>query len=153
MRELELVLVEAGHVDLAPDLGVAGLARGVDRGLVLAEVDEGRGEAGPVGDGGEEQAGGLVHAGLEDLLARGELIGHVGHGEEVLHVVQPVRLGVRDGELRVDLRLAQRLAGHLQVPDQVVVLAGPTGRLDHLGVVGRVVGLDVRFCRRQSWSA
>lgn len=58
--------------------------------------------------------------------------------------MQTVGASVGEGELRIDGRLAERLARHLEVADEVVVLGSPRRRLDDLEVVRRVVGLDVR---------
>jgi hypothetical protein len=58
--------------------------------------------------------------------------------------VKAVRLGVRDGEFRVDRRLTKRLARHLEVADEVVVLAGAGSGLDDFAVVRRVLSADVR---------
>lgn len=58
--------------------------------------------------------------------------------------MESVGLCVRVGELRVDLGLTQHLTRHLEVTDEVVLLASTVGDLDDLGVVGGVLRLDVR---------
>lgn len=113
----------------------------------LAKINEGRGKTCPVGDAGEEKLRCFVKLVLEALLSDAEYVCDVGHGQELLHVVQAVRLRIRIRELRVDLRLAQRLARHLQEANEVVVLAGTVGDVDDLGEVGWIRGLDVRICK------
>ncbi len=125
-------------------LSVARLTRALDGALVLAKVDERSRQPCPVGDAREKDLRSLVELVLEALLADLEDVRDVGHRQEVLHVVQTIRLGIGVGELSVDLRLAERLAGHLEVADEVVVLAGATCDLDDLRIVRGVLRLDVR---------
>ena len=129
-------------------LGVASLTRTLDGTLVLAEVDERSRKTGPVRDAREEDLRRLVKLVLEALLANLENVRDVGHRQEVLHVVQAVRLRVRVRELGVDLGFTERLACHLEVTDEVVVFACAAGDLDDLGVVRGILRLDVRVCKR-----
>ena len=113
--------------------------------LVLTKVDECSSQPRPVGDAREKQLSCLIQLVVETFLSDFQNIGNVRKSQEVLHVVQAVRLRVGVRELRVDLRLAQRLARHLQIADKVVMLAGVVRDLDDLGEVGRVLCLDVRI--------
>lgn len=120
----ELVL-HARSVHLLPHLSVTRLPCGLDSRLVLPEADEKH--FSPTKD-----------------------IGNVGRAEEVLRVVGPFGLGVDIGELgHVHLGLAKRLAGHLEVTDEVVVLAGTVGNLDDFNKVGGVPRLDVRIWNKR----
>ena len=59
--------------------------------------------------------------------------------------MQPIRLGVGIRELSVDLGLPKRLARHLKVADEVVVLASMVRDLNDLDEVGGIVCLDIRL--------
>lgn len=78
-------------------------------------------------------AWGLVEHVRETLLSDLEDVGDVGHTREILHVVQTVGLRVCVCKFSVKLGLAERLAGHLEVPDKIVVLAGVVCDLDNFG--------------------
>lgn len=110
---------------------IASLHGALHSGLVLAQFDEGRSESRPVGDAGEEKFGGLVELVLETLLSDLEDVGDVHHTKEVLHVEQTVGLRLCASKFNVNPRLAKRLAGHLEVPDKVVVLASVICDLDN----------------------
>ena len=125
-------------------LSVARFPRALNRTLVLAEIDESRSKTSPVGDAREEDLSSLVQLVLETLLSDFKNVRNVGHRQEVLHVMQTIRLRICVCQLGVNLRLAERLAGHLEVTNKVVGLAGATGDFDNLGIVRRILGLDVR---------
>lgn len=91
----------------------------------------------------EQKLGGLVKLIVEALLADLEDISNVGHAKEVFHVVQAIGLGVSIGKLCIDLGLAKRLASHLEVANQIVMLASPVGEFDDFKEVAGVFGLDV----------
>lgn len=124
-------------------LRVAGLTRTLDGTLILAKVDESGSEARPVGNAREKQLRSLVKLVLEALLSDFENIRDVGHAQEILHVVQAIRLGVCVRKLGIDLGLAEVFTGHLKEADEIVVLAGAVCNLDELGVVGGILRLDV----------
>ena len=127
-------------------LGVASLTRTLDGALVLAEVDERGGETCPVRDACEEQLGSLIELVLETLLSDLQDVCDVCHAKEVLHIVKTVRLRVRVRELGIDLGLADVLPRHLEVANEVVVLACVIRNLDDLGEVRGILGLDIRIC-------
>jgi hypothetical protein len=77
----------------------------LDGSLVFFQVDERGGKPGPIGNARKEQLGGLVQFVLETLLSYDEDICDIRHAEEILHVMKPVRLGVRIRKLRIDLGL------------------------------------------------
>ena len=60
--------------------------------------------------------------------------------------MQTVGLCVGVGELGVNLRLTERLTSHLEVANEVVVLACVIRDLDDLSEVRRILGLDIRIC-------
>ncbi|GKT40436.1 uncharacterized protein ColSpa_00617 [Colletotrichum spaethianum] len=124
LGKTELLLLHAGLVDLLPDLNVVGLTGALDSSLVLLEVDEGGSQLGPVGDAGVEDLGGLV---------------------ETLLLAKLVHTGVAESESSVDGGLAQRLPGHAQVLDEILVLASADSGLNDLLVVLGVLSLDVRL--------
>lgn len=125
------------------ELGVASLSGALHCGLVLAQVDESGSQSSPVGNALEQKLGGLVKLIVEALLADLKDISNVGHAKEVFHVVQAIGLCVSIGKLRIDLGLAKRLAGHLEVADQIVVLASPVGEFDDFKEVAGVFSLDI----------
>ena len=139
----ELLLSHTGLVDLLPDLDVVGLAGALDSSLVVLEMNESGGELGPVGDGGEEDLGSLVVALLVGLVTRLLDVGDVGRAEEVLQLGELVGASEAEGKSGVDRGLAESLAGHAEVLDEVFILAGVRRSLDDLEVVRRVLGLDV----------
>jgi len=141
----ELFLLETRKLHLLPDLCVARLARAFDRSLSLPEVDERCCETGPVVNAAEQELGRLVELVLEALFANAEDVRYIGQGQELLHVVEAVGLGVRVRKLGIDPRLAERLAGHLKVADEIVMFAGMVRDLDDFGEVGRILRLDVRI--------
>ena len=119
------------RVDLLPRARRVGLARGVDGRLVLAEVHQAGGKAREVGDRVEEDLRRLVHglgvAALGDVLDAPD----VGRRDELLELGVVGRLAVRVDERRVDVRLLDLLAAHLQVRDEPRVRARRVGRVDH----------------------
>ena len=145
--EAELLLLQACVLNLLPDLRVASLAGALDGGLRLAKVDERRRETSPVRDRREQELGGLVQRVLETLLADNEDVRDVGKVQEVFHVVQTVGLGVGVCELCIDLGLAQGLARHLEVSNEIIVLACTACNLDDFSIVAGILGLDVRVYR------
>ncbi|PNY29194.1 Uncharacterized protein TCAP_00893 [Tolypocladium capitatum] len=144
LSQAELLLLDAGLVDLLPDLDVVGLPRAVNGSLVVTEVHKGGGELGPVGNAAVEDLGGLEQALLVGLVARLLNVGNVGGVQEVLELRELVQTSVAECQGSVDGGFTQRLASHAQVFDEVLVLARMGGNLDHLGVVLGIIGLDVR---------
>ena len=65
--------------------------------------------------------------------------------------MQPVRLGIRIGQLSIDLGFPQGLAGHLEVLDQLIVFACAVGDLDDFSKIGGVLSLDIGFCVQNEW--
>ena len=59
--------------------------------------------------------------------------------------MQSIRLGIRIGQLSIDLGFPQGLAGHLEVLDQLIVFACTVGDLDDFGKIEGVLSLDIRF--------
>lgn len=57
--------------------------------------------------------------------------------------MEAIGLGIRVGQLGIDLWLAKALAGHLEVTNQIVVLVCPSRDLNDLAEVGGVLGLDI----------
>ena len=146
LSQTEFLLVNTSSVDLLPNLSIAGLSSSIDRGLILPEVDQGSRQSRPVGNAREQDLGGIVQSILETLLADLKNVRNIGHGQEFLHVVESIGLGISVGQLCVDLGFTSRLPCHLQVSDEIVVLASPVGNFDDLGVVGGVISLDVGVC-------
>lgn len=126
-------------------LGVTGFASTFHGRLVLAQVNESRGKTRPIGDAGEKELGGLVQLILETLLSDLKNVCDIGHTQEVLHVMQTVRLSIGIGQFRVNLGLAKGLASHLEEPDEIIVFTSVVRDLDDLGIVGGILSLDVRI--------
>ena len=124
-------------------LSVSGLPRALHSSLVLLEVNKGSRQPRPVGNAGEQQLGSLVQLVLETLLSNDKYIRNVRDAQEVFHVVEAVGLGVRVGQFGVDLWLAEALAGHLEVANQVFVFVCSSRNLNDLVEVRRILGLDV----------
>lgn len=105
-----------------PHLSVAGLPGAFHSGLVLAQVMEVVASLAQL-----EMLVKRARPSNASLRPRG--CRRHRHTKEVLHVVQTVGLlGVC--KFSVNLGLAKRLAGHLEVADKVVVLAGVVCNLD-----------------------
>mmetsp|Transcript_37454 Transcript_37454/g.84891 ORF Transcript_37454/g.84891 Transcript_37454/m.84891 type:complete len:394 (+) Transcript_37454:1675-2856(+) len=142
LGESELLGLDARSVDLLPCAGRVCLARRVNGGLELVEVDQAGCEAREVGDGVEEDLRRLVHrlgeATLGDVLDTAD----VRSGDELLQLGVHLALGVGEDERRVNVRLLDLLAAHGQVLDQLRVAAHLVGRVDDGGVLGGVSGFD-----------
>ena len=131
-------------------LSIACFARALNSALVLTEIDESGCKTSPVRDACEQKLRSLIELVLETLLSNLEDIGDVGHAEEVFHIVQTIRLGICISQLGVDLRLADMLPCHLQVPNKVFMLACAISDLDDFREVGRILSLDVGIWTRLS---
>jgi hypothetical protein len=59
--------------------------------------------------------------------------------------VQAICFGIRVCEFSVNLGLTETLAGHLEEPHQVVVLAGVIGDLNDLCKVRGIFSFDIRI--------
>ena len=59
--------------------------------------------------------------------------------------MQPIRFGIRIGQLSINLGFSQGLAGHLEVLDQLIMFACAVGDLDDLGKIGGILSLDIGF--------
>lgn len=81
---------------------------------------------------------------LEALLSDFQNISYIGHAQEVLHIMETIRLCIGIRELCIDLGLAKGLACHLEETNEIVVLACTVGDLDDLGEVRWVGSLNVR---------
>ena len=116
----------------------------LNSGLVLSQVNEGSSESRPVGNAREQELGGLVQFVVETLLTHIQDIGNVRHSQEVLHIVQPVGLGISVSELRINFGFAEGFTSHLKVADKVILLACSIGNLDEFVKVRWVPSLNVR---------
>lgn len=125
-------------------LSVTSFTSTLNGGLALTQVDESGSKTSPVRDTGEQQFGSLVQLVVEALLSNVQDISDVRHAKEVLHIVQAISLSIRVRQLGIDLRFAERLASHLEVTDEIVLLASTVSNLDDFGIVGRILSLDVR---------
>ena len=130
-------------------LSVASLASTFNSCLVFTEVDERRSQASPVRDTREQKLGGLVELVVEALFTDIQNIRNIGHGQEVLHIVQSIGLGISMRKFSVDLWFPQALPGHLEEANKVVVLVGASCQFNDLRVVRRVLCLDVRVYERR----
>jgi hypothetical protein len=86
----------------------------------------------------------LVELIFETFLTDDEDICDVSEVEEIFHIVEAIRLGVRVRELGVDLGLTQCFASHLKVADEVVMFTRVVSDFDDFCKVRRVFCLDVR---------
>mmetsp|Transcript_3295 Transcript_3295/g.10326 ORF Transcript_3295/g.10326 Transcript_3295/m.10326 type:complete len:1450 (+) Transcript_3295:864-5213(+) len=143
LGQLELGGGHAGGVDLLPGAHAVGLARRVDGGAEVAQLDVAGGQLGVVADAVEQDAGRLVQLLVEAPVAHRLDLGHVGRRHKLLQLRQHLHLGVRVHQLRVHLGLLELGARHLQVLDQLLKGARLVGRVDHLREHGRVVRLEV----------
>ena len=135
LGQTELLLVNAGLVDLLPDLDAVGLAGTLHSSLVVLEVHQGGCKLGPVRDAGEEDLGSLVVSLGIGLVTRCLDVSHIGGTKEVLELGQLVKTGEAERETSVDGRLAQGLASHTQELNELLILAGVGSSLDHLVVI------------------
>ena len=87
----------------------------------------------------------MVQFVLEAFFSDLEDVCNIRKIEEILHVVQAVRFGIRVCEFSVDLRFTETLASHLEEPHQVVVLASVIGDLDNLCKVRGIFSFDIRI--------
>jgi hypothetical protein len=87
-------------------LSIASLTRTLNSRLVFTEVNERSSQPCPVRDARKEELRSLIQFIVKALLPNLEDIRNVRHAEEIFHVVQPVRLGIRVCERRVNLGLA-----------------------------------------------
>ena len=116
-------------------LGISSLSGALHSGLILTQVDKSSSKSGPVRDAREEKFRCLIELVVEALLADFEDVGDIGHGQEVLHIMQAVRLRICVGKLGVHLRFAKRPPGHLQVSNKIVMLACTARNLDNFDKV------------------
>ena len=107
---------------------------------MLAKVHQARREPREVGDGVEEDLGGLVHGLAVTPLGHVLDAVHVGCRDEFLEGAELLALGVGEDERGVDVRLLDLFAAHLQI-------------VDELNVDGRLVGGrdDVDVLRWRRW--
>lgn len=112
-------------------LGIASLSGTLHSGLILTQVDKSGSESGPVRDAVEEKFRRLIELVVEALLADFEDVSDIGHGQEVLHIMEAVRLRICIGKFGVHLRFAKRAPGHLQVSNEIVMLACTARNLDN----------------------
>mmetsp|Transcript_1325 Transcript_1325/g.3676 ORF Transcript_1325/g.3676 Transcript_1325/m.3676 type:complete len:568 (+) Transcript_1325:983-2686(+) len=141
----ELLRGDARDVDLLPDFRVVGLPRRLDRLGVLPELHEAGRELRVVGDRVVEQLRGLEVLLLVQAVANGQAVRRVGAADELLHLGQAIGLGVRVNELGVDHLVLCLGASHDQEAHQFLVVLLPLGRLDDVGEVARVLGLQIRL--------
>mmetsp|Transcript_97893 Transcript_97893/g.292428 ORF Transcript_97893/g.292428 Transcript_97893/m.292428 type:complete len:285 (-) Transcript_97893:1068-1922(-) len=139
----ELLSLDAGNVYLLPGLWVVCLARGLNRLRVLPELHVAGGQLGVIGDGLVEDLGGLVRSLLIEPVAHRLDVGRGRAAHKLLHLGQAVGLGVGVDELAVDELVLLLVPGHLQVAHKLLVVLLTLGRLDDLGVVRGVLGLEV----------
>jgi len=99
----------------------------------------------PVGNAREKKLSNLVQFVFKVLFANFKDISDVGHSKKVLHVVESIRFRIGICKFGIDLGFAQGLTSHLQIPDELIVLAGVVGDFDDLSKVRRILGFDVRF--------
>lgn len=86
----------------------------------------------------------MIELVVEALLADFEDVGDVSHGQEVLHIMEAVRFRICVGKLSVHLGFTKRPPGHLQVPNEIVMLARTARNLDSFDKVRGILGLDIR---------
>lgn len=113
--------------------------------MILPEVDESSGESRPVGNTREEKFRRFVQSSLESFLSRTQLISDVRHTQELLHVMQSIRSGVRESQLGIDDGFSKRFPSHLQISNEVVEFGGSSGGLDHFEIIGRIGSFDIRI--------
>jgi hypothetical protein len=147
LGKAELLLRHTGFVDLPPDLDVVRLPGTFNCCLVVLQMDERSRKLGPVGDVGEENLGSLVVALLVGLVTRSLDICNIGGTQEILELGQLVGTSKAEGQGSIDRYLAESLAGHPQVLDQLLILASMSGDLNDFQKVGWVASTDVGLDR------
>ena len=65
-------------------------------------------------------------------------------GKEIFKVMKTIGLGEREQQVAIHLRFTNGLPRHLQVSDEIVILASPACNLNDLHVVAGIIGADVR---------
>jgi len=65
-------------------------------------------------------------------------------GKEIFKVMKTIGLGEREQQVAIHLRFTNGLPRHLQVSDEIVILASPACNLNDLHVVAWIIGADVR---------
>ena len=138
----ELLGSKAGKANLLPGGNVVGLGSGGDGLAVLLEIDVAQSKLGVVVDAGEEDLGSMVQALVEASVANILDVGHVGSVDELLHLGEVVRLGVRVDELRIEQVHLQRLASHLEVRDKLIPYLGLVRLGAHHDVLAGILGID-----------
>ncbi|KAF3847983.1 hypothetical protein F7725_021011 [Dissostichus mawsoni] len=125
--------------------GAVGLAGSVHGRLVLPEVHQGGGQTAEVRDVVVEQFGCVIHLVIiaTTYLLNVSVIWSV---DELLELSLAVCFGQGEDQLRLNVRLAGLLTGHLQELHQIakVPLTALCSSLSHLHVRRGVVSLDVR---------
>ena len=58
--------------------------------------------------------------------------------------MEAIGLGVGEQQVSIHLRLANRLSRHLQVSNEVLVLAGSAADFDDILIITWIIGSDVR---------
>ena len=65
-------------------------------------------------------------------------------GKEIFKVMETIGLGKREQQVPIYLRFTNSLPRHLQVSDEIVILASPACNLNDFHVVAWIIGTDVR---------
>mmetsp|Transcript_71220 Transcript_71220/g.201809 ORF Transcript_71220/g.201809 Transcript_71220/m.201809 type:complete len:370 (+) Transcript_71220:939-2048(+) len=139
----ELLRLDARDVDLLPGLRVVGLLRRLHGLGVLAQHHVAGGELGVVRNRLVQDLRGLVCPLLVEAIADGLGVGRVRAANKLLHVPEALTLRVGVYELTVDDLVLLLVAGHQEEPHKLLVVLLALRGLDHLGVVGGVLGLQV----------
>src|SRR5271170_6919550 len=76
-------------------------------------------------------------------IARRKYICNIQAGKEIFKVMKTIGLGEREQQVAIHLRFTNGLPRHLQVSDEIVILASPACNLNDLHVVAWIICTDV----------